>query len=145
MQQTATVRSVTDAGLAKVEIRRMTACGHDCADCAGCTQVVTGETVVMAQNGLGARSGDVVTLESETSKILAAASIVYLLPFLLFFVGYALASVLLPGGGGTISAMGGLGGFALGGLGALLWDRRERRKKSLQFRIIEIKQRCLDM
>lgn len=145
MQQVATVRTVADNGLAQVQIKRKTACGHDCADCAGCTQVITGETVVMAQNGLGARSGDVVTLESETAKVLAAASMVYLLPFALFFLGYILVSVLVPGAQGGIPAAGGLVGFFVGILAAIYWDRREKKRKSLQFRIVEIKQRCLDM
>lgn len=145
MTQIATVRAVTEQGLALVQIRRMTACGHDCADCAGCTQVITGENVVMAQNGLNARAGDLVLLESETSKVLAAASVVYLVPFLLFFVCYFILGALGSNPDGTTPIIGGLAGFALGIAGAVWWDRREKRKRTLQFKIVEIKKRCSDM
>lgn len=145
MTQTATVRKLTKTGFAELEVRRMTACGHDCKDCAGCSQVVTGETVVLVKNELNANLGDVVLVESQSSQVLTAAMIVYILPFLLFFVGYFSCSSLFSQPEGAIPAIGGLIGFGLGLFGAVFWDRRERKKRNMQFRMVEIKQRCSGM
>lgn len=141
MIQDATVREVSDKGMAKVQIRRLTACGHDCADCAGCTQVITGETVVWAQNQVGAAVGDAVTVESGSAQVLTAAAMVYILPFFLFFLIYLTISSLIGAAESVLPVVGGLLGFLIGILGAIGWDRRAKRKRNLQFRIIEIKQR----
>lgn len=145
MIQIATVRNVEDNGMAKVQIRRKTACGHDCADCAGCTQVITEDTVVSARNGMEAKVGDVVVVQSQTFKVLKVAAIVYLLPFLLFFIGYFLLSYLSGGAEGALPALGGVIGFLLGILVAWLTNHREKRMRSLQYNIVEIKRRCSDM
>ncbi len=145
MRQTATVTKIQPGGMAQVQVRRLTACGHDCSECSGnCTQVITGETVVMAKNPLGAALGDVVTVETRTSQILSAAAVVYLLPFGLFFLLYFAASAFLAQpDGGTIPIVVGLLGFVLGILAAVWKDRREKRQKSVHFHIIEIKEKCL--
>lgn len=145
MTQVATVRKLQTNGLAEVQVRRQTACGHDCADCAGCTQVITGETVVLVKNDMDARLGDVVLIESQTSKVLKAAMVVYLLPFLLFFVGYFAIGSIFSQAEGAIPVIGGVFGFLLGILIAIGRDRLEKKKRSLQFKMVEIKQRCLDM
>lgn len=142
MTQIATVRKLTNTGFAEVEVRRQTACGHDCKDCAGCSQVVTGETVVTVKNDLNVNLGDVVLIESQTSQVLKAAIIVYILPFFLFFLGYFVCNSLLPQASGNLPVITGLLGFGLGLFATVYWDRRERKKKSLQFKMIEIKQRC---
>lgn len=141
MIQEATVREVRDNGMAQVQIRRLTACGHDCSECAGCTQVITGETLAWAHNQVGARIGDVVTVESESTQVLTAAAMVYILPFFLFFVIYLTISSLLGGAESVLPVVGGLLGFLMGVLGAIGWDRRAKRKRSLQFRIVEIKRK----
>lgn len=145
MTQIATVRSLKNNGLVEVQVRRQTACGHDCADCAGCTQVITGETVVLVRNDMQAGLGDVVLIESQTSQVLAAAAIVYILPFLLFFVGYFAAGTLFAQAAGAAPVIGGLLGFAVGLLTAVFWDRRERKNRSLQYHMVEIKQKCSGM
>lgn len=144
MTQIATVRKLQSNGFAEVQIRRKTACGHDCDKCAGCSQVITGETVVQVKNELSAGLGDVVLIESQSSKVLAAAMIVYILPFFLFFVGYYAFGVTTAHVEGPLPVIGGLLGFLLGIVTAVCWDRRERKKRSLQFCMVEIKKRCLD-
>lgn len=141
MIQEATVREVRDNGMAQVQIRRLTACGHDCSDCAGCTQVITGETLAWAHNPVGAKLGDVVTVESESAQVLTAAAMVYILPFALFFVLYFAISSLLGGAESVLPVVGGLLGFFAGILGAIAWDRRAKRRRSLQFRIVEIRRK----
>ena len=141
MTQTATVRNLHTNGMAEVQIRRLTACGHDCSKCNGCTQVITGETVVMAQNTKSARIGDVVLVESDSGKVLGAAAMVYLVPFILFFLGYALCSA-MGGGEGFLPAISGVAGFFLGVVGAIWWDRRAKKNQNLQFRIVDIQKKC---
>ena len=142
MTQVATVKSIKQNGMAQVQIRRLTACGHDCSKCNGCTQVITGETVVMAQNQKSAAVGDLVLVESQSSAVLGAAAMVYLLPFALLFLGYFLAAAVTGLMEGTVPALSGLAGFALGLLGAVAWDRREKKRRNVQFRIVDIRQRC---
>lgn len=144
MTQIATVRKLKNNGFAEVQVRRQTACGHDCADCAGCTQVITGETVVLVKNEMNAGLGDMVLIESQSGKILTAAMIVYILPFILFFVGYFAAGSIFAVMEGSVPVIGGLIGFLLGIFGAIGWDRRAKKTKSLQFKMVEIKKRCLD-
>ena len=84
----------------------------------------------------GAMPGDMVTVESSTSRVLGAAVIVYLVPFLLFFAGYFLCAAFRLSSG--VSAAVGVAGFALGLLLAVLWDRRVRRQQAISFCITAI-------
>lgn len=140
MIQTATVRKLEN-NMAQLQVRRKTACGHDCDRCSGCTQVITGETLVTVRNELNAGPGDTVLIESHSGQVLGMAAIVYLLPFALFFVGYFLGASFFAG---AIPVIAGLLGFALGIAIAVLRDRHEKRVRSLSFRMVEIKKRCLD-
>ena len=138
MVQTAKVARVLPGGRAEVSVKRQSACSHDCAKCGGgCSELMVSSTVsVIAANAIGAQPGDTVTVESSTRGVLGAAVMVYLVPFLLFFVGYFAAAALgLPSGGSA--AVGALG-FALGLLLAVLWDRRVRRQQTISFRITAI-------
>ena len=141
MTQIAKVNAILGNGMAKVGVQRKTACGHDCADCAGCETVIKQpEVVVVAQNPIGARQGDIVLVESSTGGILKAAMAVYIVPFLLFFLGYFLVSAL--GGGEGFSVAVALAGFVLGFFLAWRLDRYVKQRQSLQFRIVEITLPC---
>lgn len=144
MTQIAKVNAILGDGTAKVGVQRKTACGHDCADCAGCETVIKQpEVVVVAQNSIGAKQGDIVLVESSTGGILKVAMVVYIVPFVLFFLGYFLSSIL--GGGEGLSVAAALLGFALGLLLAGGLDRYVKHKQSLQFRIVEITLPCSGM
>lgn len=128
--------------MADISVQRQSACAHDCSKCAGCDKmVVLSDTIVTAENPLGAQAGDIVLVESDTKQVLTAAMVVYILPFILFFVLYFLAAGL----GGNLQIAVALGGFALGIVGAICWDRRERKRQQLRFKVVEIRQRCSDM
>jgi len=98
--------------------------------------MVSSTVAVIAANPVRAMPGDMVTVESSTSRVLGAAVIVYLVPFLLFFAGYFLCAAFRLSSG--VSAAVGVVGFALGLLLAVLWDRRVRRQQAISFCITAI-------
>lgn len=138
MIQTAKVTKVYDDGRAEVAVRRQSACGHDCSKCGGgCSELMVSSTVsVTAANPVRAMPGDMVRVESDTGGVLKAAVVVYLVPFLLFFLGYFLCAALGMGSGAS-AAVGGVG-FAAGVALAILLDRQVRRRRSISFCITAI-------
>ena len=129
MQRKATVDRILPHGKAELIIRRESACSGDCHKCAGCGAVE--QTLrLTADNHLGAKKGDIVWIESESRVVLKGAALVYLLPLLLFLTGYLAACPL----GGWAAAVGG-GGFALGLIPALIYDRRVKNSPP-DYRII---------
>ena len=138
MIQTAKVTKVFPNGRAEVAVRRQSACGHDCSKCGGgCSELMVSSTVaVMAANPVRAMPGDMVRVESSTGGILKAAVVVYLVPFILFFLGYFICAALQLSGG-ISAAVGGIG-FAVGVLLAVLLDRQVRRNRSITFCITAI-------
>lgn len=136
MRQTAQVLQLTPNGYAQVKVRRASACAsaHNCGSCDHCSMMENApEIVVDAENSCGAQVGDTVIVESSTGKILGAATLLYLVPVLLFFLGYFLGNSFAWPESGAI-ALGG-GGFALGLLGAWMLDRY-RRGRPVTYRII---------
>lgn len=69
-----------------VAIPRMSACGEHCASCAGGCQG-KGHNVWL-ENAVGASVGDKVLLSAPTSSVLLGSLFVYILPLILFFIGY---------------------------------------------------------
>lgn len=122
MRTKATVDVLLPDGRAEVLIARKSACSGDCHKCGGCG-AVEHTLRVAAENPVDAKRGDVVWLESESRTVLLSAALLYLLPLLLFLTGYLAASAL----GGWSAAIG-AGGFAIGLLPAILYDRRLKRR-----------------
>ena len=76
-------------GKAYLVIKRVSACGENCASCKGCQN----STVkITAENPLGAKAGQKVIVESKSSGILFTAFLVYILPILLMFLSYGISS-----------------------------------------------------
>lgn len=129
MEQLVRVREVHGDGTATVVHVRESACSGDCHKCSGCGAAK--ETVLFtADNSIGAAPGDLVKVESSTAPVLKAAAVLYLLPLVLFFLGYWLGT--LPGTFGTI---GGVLGFMLGVLLVIVYDRLVVKKVNLRYTI----------
>lgn len=131
MTQNATVVEVLKNGRARIVVARQSACAHDCSKCGGCgatPQPIYAE----ADNEINARPGDRVEVESSSSRILGAAVAVYIVPLVLFFVGYFLFRSYSEGTGYLCGGV----GFAVGVLGAFLLDRYWKAKGGVQFRMI---------
>lgn len=141
MEQTARVTRLMGAGLAEIAVKRKSACGHDCATCAGkCSELlVESEVKAVASNPLHAQPGDTVRVESRTGQVLQIAAVVYLVPLLLFFV-FCFAGAGITGRESVGLALGGLG-FALGIALAVALNGVVRRHNKTTFAIIAIEGR----
>lgn len=144
MTQIATVKRLVGENQAEVLVRRQSACGHSCETCGGCGPESAARMTVMADNELGARPGDTVQVESESRRVLGMAIALYLVPFLLLFAGYLIATGPLGLGESAGFAVGlacMLAGFAAN----FLIDRYVRAARPVQFRIVEVLKSCSDM
>ena len=89
MEQTVRVRRLLPDSMAEVIRVRESACSGECHKCSGCGS--SKQTMVLtAKNLIGAQPGDLVVMSSESSSVLKAAAVLYMLPLLLFITGYLL-------------------------------------------------------
>ena len=128
MQQLVKLLSLNPDGSAQVAYLRQSACSGDCHKCSGCGAVQ--QTMLLtAQNPIGAKPGDVVTVTSASGPVLQAAAVLYLVPLALFIAGYLV---------GMQWKLGGLTGaiaFALGIALAVAYDRLVMKKKKTDYTI----------
>lgn len=129
MQQLVKVLTCGADGMARVACVRQSACSGDCHKCSGCGAVEQ-TMIIEASNPIGARPGDMVTLESATGPVLKAAAVLYLLPLVLFIAGYLI---------GMQWQLGGLVGTLAFGLSIALvvaYDRFVMKKKNTVYTIV---------
>ena len=122
MEQLVRVKKPNAAGTAQVLVVRESACSGDCHKCSGCGAAK--ESIwLTAANPIGARTGDLVKLQSETAPVLKAAVVLYMLPLVLFFAGYALGAALDISGGlcGSLA-------FVLSIVFIVLYDRKLQKQ-----------------
>ena len=122
MEQIVRVKEVYPNGMAQVIHQRESACSGDCHKCSGCGAAKE-YMIFEAVNHIGASKGDIVVIQSETGPVMKAVGVFYVLPLVLFFLGYYLGTFLNAGG-----LVGGLG-FALGIGLAVLYDRKVAQKQ----------------
>ena len=134
MTQTAMVTALTADGSALVKVFQKSACGHDCENCGVCGE--KREITVLAGNPLRAVSGDLVTVQTATVKLVGAAALVYALPLALLLLGCIFGAVL--GFGEGMQVLLSVGGLALGSLAAVLINRYIRRDRPLEYTIIDV-------
>lgn len=129
MEQLVRVKKTLDNGTAQVIHIRESACSGDCHKCSGCGAAQ--EAIVFeARNPIGAKTGDFVTVESETGPVLKAAVVLYMLPLALFFLGYALGAALGISGG-----LAGCAAFVLSIALIVVYDRRMAKKDNTIYTI----------
>lgn len=122
MEQVVRVQQVLEDGTALVKLTRQSACSGDCHQCSGCGAAEQ-QLLVTAQNPIGAKPGEMVRLHSQSAPVLKAAVVLYILPLVLFFAGYALGCLW------QLGWLVGLGGFVLG-LGCVVaYDRLVAQKQ----------------
>jgi sigma-E factor negative regulatory protein RseC len=133
LTQFAIIKKLMPAGKAEVEVLRGTACGDSCGSCEVCNYA--SKLRVEAKNPIYAQVGDRVEIETASSKVLGAAFLVYVVPFILFFIGYAVAHALGASQGWcvTVSFL----AFACG-LGIAVLVARSKKKSPITYEIIRI-------
>ena len=130
MEQVVRVQKCEPDGFAQVLHIRQSACSGDCHKCSGCGAVQE-KLLLTARNPIGAQPGDRVVIRAKTGPVLAAAAMLYMLPLILFFVGYAVFAAAWQRG-----ALGGCLAFVLGILLAAVYDRKVVRKQKTVYTII---------
>ncbi len=129
MEQLVRVKETYDDGTALVIHVRESACSGDCHKCSGCGAAK--EAVLLtAENRIGARRGDLVKIESETGPVLKAATVLYLMPLVLFFGGYLIGGLL-----GISGALCGCLAFALSIALIVIYDRKVVKKADIGYAI----------
>lgn len=135
MTQDAVVTRIIDRHTAEVEVERGTACGGNCGSCEACVFQSTIRTT--AFNKVSALPGQRVVIESRTSQVLGAALLLYIIPFVLFFVGYAVGAAmkLTEGGCILVSAL-----FFLAGVAVNVIYQRRKKSSGITFEIISVQE-----
>ena len=131
-QQAQVIRIVSDT-VARVAVKRKSACSGDCHTCHGCPHP---DEIVMvdADNFVGAQKGDDVIVRSDTNRVLKLAAMLYLMPMVLFFLGY----FLMPGGEGARTLVG-AAAFVIGILICMYVSRSmKKNNKEMHFAIVEV-------
>ena len=96
--------------LAKIEVRRASACGENCAMCkGGCMPT---KHIATAKNTANAKTGDMVRIDTSDKDVLKSAFLVYFLPILILFVCYGIAIVIFDNN--SIAAIVGILGLVAG-------------------------------
>ena len=130
MTQTVRVQKIFDDGTAQVVCVRQSACSGNCHKCSGCGAVQ--ETVTLtARNPIGAKPGELVVIGANSRPVLVAAAVLYVLPLVLFFLGYLLGSLQWEKG-----PLCGCIGFVLGIAASVLYDRTAVKKKETVYTIM---------
>ena len=128
MEQIVRVTKTHENGTATVLHTRESACSGDCHKCSGCGAAK--ETMLFeAANPIAASPGDLVVVKSETAPVMKAVGVFYVLPMVLFFLGYWLGSMW------SLGALVGCVGFALGIALSVVYDRKVARKESVIYTI----------
>ena len=124
----------TEGNIAVIEVKRATMC-EGCEKSSGCgghcdiTGIVAngGKMTAKAYNKIGAAAGDTVEVETESSRVLAYAALVFLLPLVIGGVFYAAASALFQSEGIALASA--FAGFLLSFVIAALVDKKIAGKR----------------
>lgn len=126
MQSIATVIKA-DNKSAVVSVKRSAACGESCQSCAMPCRMRNTEAEV--KNGIGAKEGDTVLIETPDSEVFRSAFLVYILPLLLFFAGYLISHYILNNG--IISAVSGTALFAVSFIALHFYDKKHKNNTKI--------------
>ncbi len=132
MTNDAIVTKLMPNNTAEVMVTRLTACGGNCGSCEGC--VCGNEVRAIANNPLGAKPGQKVLIESQSSKVFGAVALVYIMPIVLFLAGYLAAAAIGASEGVCIAVS--FGALLLSAV--ILVVSQKRKKEKITFNIIKI-------
>ena len=133
MSQNAIIKNIVSDKVAQITLLRQLDC-KNCDNCNGCSQKPGTELLAMATNSIGAKTGDVVEVESIAGSSIGIAVIVYVIPCVFLLLGYFLGQAL---GFGEMASVG-IGGLGIlvGFIPALLLNRYIASRKEPEFVIL---------
>lgn len=129
MEQIVRVVRTGEDGTATVLHVRQSACSGDCHKCSGCGAAKEAMRLTV-RNPIGAKPGDLVVIRGRTGPVMRAAGVFYVLPMVLFFLGYWAGERWW-----NLGAAIGCAGFVLGIALAVVYDRRVAGKENMQYTI----------
>ncbi len=129
MTQRVRIRRTDPDGTAEAVHVRQSACSGDCHQCAGCGAAQEA-LVLTVDNPIGAQPGDLVLISSRSGPVLSAAAMLYMLPLLLFFLGYFLGQLW------NIGALAGCLAFLLGIGISVVYDRLIVKKQETVYTVV---------
>ena len=135
MTQDAVVTKLLPDGMAEVVVERGTACGSNCGNCESC--VFQNHIKTPAYNKISAMPGQKVTIETKSSKIYGAIMLVYIMPFVLFFLGYAASAALKMSDGWRIVVS--FVFFAIGFAIVVISQKRKKAHEEITFEITQLR------
>ena len=135
MTQDAVVTKVFPNGMAEVVVARGTACGSPCGTGEGC--VFQNALKAFAKNSVHAKPGEKVVIESLSSRIFGAAFIVYIVPMLVFVIGYIIAASCGLSEG--MSVLCSFIAFCAAVAVIVVYQRRSKRKNPIKFEIVKLR------
>ena len=136
MTQDAIVTKILNQETAEVIVTRGTACGSNCGSCESC--MFENQIKTQAKNSVYALPGQKVVIQSQSSKVYSAIFLVYIMPFIFFFIGYIAAVFLKLTESGCM-----LFSFLFFIIGVAILVITQRRKKDndqIKFEIISVKE-----
>lgn len=135
MTQDAVVTKVFNNGMAEVAVTRGTACGSNCGNCESC--VFQNELKAFAKNTVNAKPGEKVIIETLSSRIFGAAFLLYIVPFILFFIGYAVGAHYNLSEG--LCVLISFGFFAVAMAVVVVYQRISKKKNPIKFEITQLR------
>lgn len=132
MTQEAVITKLLPDNMAEVVVTRGTACGSNCGNCESC--IYDSKVKALAKNPIGALRGEKVVISSKTSFVFGAAILVYVMPLVLFLIGFAAAHML--GGSEGVCVLTSFIGLVMGAVIVVLSQRLKKDKKPLVYTII---------
>lgn len=135
MTQDAVVTRILKNGMAEVAVERGTACGGSCGSCEVC--VFDNHIKTEAVNKISAMPGQKVVIETKSSKIYGALFLVYILPFIMFLIGYAAAYS--SGLGETACMLISFAAFAVGVAIMVITQRMKKKEDEIVYEIVHVR------
>lgn len=132
MTQEAVITKLLPEGMAEVVVTRGTACGSNCGNCESC--IYDSQIKALARNDIQAGKGEKVVISSKTSFVFGAAMLVYVMPLVLFLLGFFVAHTL--GASEGVCVLTSFFGLVLGAVIIVLSQRLKKDKKTLVYTII---------
>lgn len=120
--------------MAEISVARQSACAHDCHECAGCGGTAAPVHAVV-RNPIGAQKGQKVVVESSNRQIFGVVLLVYMIPVLMFFIGYFTAARFF---GEALCIVLAIAAFLCGIIPAVLYDRRVKSRGGMAFTIVRL-------